>query len=188
MLNQKAPDKLDRAAFEELFKSHFVYLCNFAFQYVSDMDTAKDITQKIFVHLWENREKIKPEQSIKSYLFTSVKNRCLNHIRDHKKYRSRILDIDIHDIDVACENDHLAVEELQNKIDQALLQLPEKCRKVFELSRYQDKKYKEIAEILDISVKTVEAHMSRALKSLRTDLQDYLPLLILLIDIFHKQT
>ena len=184
MSDQKASNKLDRTAFEDLFKSHFVYLCNFAFQYVADMDTAKDITQKIFVNLWENRDKIKPEQSIKSYLFTSVKNRCLNHIRDHKKYRSRILDIDIHDLDLACENDHLAVEELQHKIDKALLQLPEKCREVFKLSRYQDKKYKEIAEILDISVKTVEAHMSRALRSLRADLQDYLPLIMLLIEIF----
>ncbi len=188
MSQQKAPNQLNKKTFEALFKTHFIYLSNFAFQYVSDMDTAKDITQKIFVHLWENREKMDTTKSIQSYLFTAVKNRCLNHIRDHKKYRSRILDVDIHDVELTYENDYLAVEELQNKIDKAMLQLPEKCREVFELSRYQNKKYKEIAEILNISVKTVEAHMSRALKSLRTDLQDYLPLLIIIVEIFHSLT
>ena len=133
----------DKSAFEQVFKSHFVHLCNFAAQFVPDMDTARDITQKVFIQLWENREKIDPNQSIRSYLFTSVKNRCLNYIRDQKKYRSKVLDVDIQSVDVAFEEDQFAVEELQNKIDRALSRLPEKCRKVFELSRYENKKYQE---------------------------------------------
>ncbi len=180
MPENKANNILDKATFEVLFKSNFVHLCNFALQFVGDMDTARDITQKIFIHLWENRAQMNPDKAIRSYLFTSVKNRCLNHIRDQKKYRSRILDVDIHEVDIAFEEDQLAVDELQTRIDLALSRLPEKCRQVFELSRFEQKKYQEIADKLDISKKTVEAHMSRALRSLREDLGDYLYLLLLL--------
>ncbi len=179
MPSTSAHNNLDKAAFEKLFKSHFAHLCNFAIQYVSDMDTARDICQKVFILLWENRENIKTDQNVRSYLFTAVKNRCLNYIRDQKKYRSHVLDIDIQDVDLAFEEDQLAVEDLKIKIETALNALPDKCRKVFEMSRYEDKKYQEIAEALDISKKTVEAHMSRALRSLRKDLGDYLYLLLL---------
>ncbi|MFT5261745.1 MAG: RNA polymerase sigma-70 factor (ECF subfamily) [Polaribacter sp.] len=175
----QAHNNLDKAAFEQLFKSHFVHLCNFASQYVSDMDAARDICQKVFILLWENRESIKTDQNVRSYLFTSVKNRSLNYIRDQKKYRSHVLDIDIQDVDLAFEEDQLAVEDLKIKIEKALNALPEKCQLVFEMSRYEDKKYQEIADALDISKKTVEAHMSRALRSLRKDLGDYLHLLVL---------
>ncbi|MFK7808116.1 MAG: RNA polymerase sigma-70 factor [Saprospiraceae bacterium] len=171
---------LDKAAFEKLFKSHFAHLCNFAGQYVADRDAARDICQKVFILLWENREKIDTNQNVRSYLFTAVKNRCLNYIRDQKKYRSHVLDIDIQDIDQSFEEDQFAVEDLQNKIDKALDALPEKCRQVFEMSRYEEKKYQEIADELSISKKTVEAHMSRALRSLREDLKDYLFVLLLL--------
>ena len=181
MPKSEAHTNFDQLAFEQLFKSHFAHLCNFAYQFVPDMDSAKDITQKVFILLWENRENINPDQSIKSYLFTAVKNRCLNHIRDQKKYRSRILDVDIHDIDISFEEDQMAVDELEGKVARALSQLPEKCRQVFEMSRYQNKKYQDIATALDISVKTVEAHMSRALKGLRADLKDYLYFLILMM-------
>lgn len=179
MSENMANNILDKVTFEALFKSHFVHLCNFAVQFVGDMDTARDITQKIFIHLWENRAQMDPNKAIRSYLFTSVKNRCLNHIRDRKKYRSRILDVNIHEVDIAFEEDQMAVDELQKRIDLALNKLPEKCRQVFELSRYENKKYQEIADKLNISKKTVEAHMSRALRSLREDLGDYLYILLL---------
>ena len=181
MPENSAPNHLDKVAFEKLFKSHFVHLCNFASQYVSDMDAARDICQKVFILLWENRENIQTNQNVRSYLFTAVKNRCLNHIRDQKKYRSRVLDVDIQHIDVAFEEDHLAVDDLKSKIEKALDALPKKCRQVFEMSRYEDKKYQEIAETLSISVKTVEAHMSRALKGLRKDLSNYLHLMMLFV-------
>jgi RNA polymerase sigma-70 factor (ECF subfamily) len=177
--------KLDRAHFERLFRAHFVHLCNFARQYVQDLDTAKDLTQKVFIHLWENREKIDPRKAVQSYLFTAVRNRCLNHIRDHKKYRSRVLDVDIVDLEISFETEDSDLLEFKEKVAEALSALPEKCRLVFEMSRYQHMKYKEIAEELDISVKTVEAHMSKALKSLREQLRDYLPFLWIFFDIFH---
>lgn len=168
----------DQREFEQLFKSHFQHLCNFARQYVGDGEVAQDITQKVFIQLWEKRESLDPNLSIKSYLFTSVKNRCLNHIRDSKNYRSKVLDVDCGDIEVAVEEDFLAVEELQSRIDYALASLPEKCRQVFELSRFEGKKYREISEELGIAQKTVEAHMSKAIKTLRTHLKQFLMLTI----------
>lgn len=171
---------LEKPQFEQLFREHFVHLANFARQYVADEDSAKDITQKVFISLWENRDKIDTEKSVPSYLFTAVKNRCLNHIRDHKKYRSSILDLECNDFELSVEPDEGELPELEHKISRALDSLPEKCRIVFEMSRYHDKKYREIAEELEISQKTVEAHMSKAIKALRVHLQDYLSFLLLI--------
>ena len=165
---------LDKTEFENLFKLHFQHLCRFATQYVIDADTAQDICQKIFINLWEKRAEVNPHKSLKSYLFTAVKNRCLNHIRDQKKFRSKVLDLDCANFNIVEDTDQLAVEELQTKIEKALNALPEKCRLVFEMSRFRNMKYREIAEELDISQKTVEAHMSKAMKHLRESLGDYL--------------
>ena len=143
----------DQAAFESVFRSHFQYLCNYAKQYVGDQEISRDITQKVFINLWEKRAEIDPQMSVKSWLFTSVRNRCLNYIRDHKKYQSEVLDIDCGDFDLSVEDHHFAEEELAAKIHAALETLPDKCRQVFELSRFEEKKYKEIAIELDISQK-----------------------------------
>lgn len=182
MPNPATHSSLDQDTFEQLFKTHFVHLCNFAYQYTNDTDAAKDITQKVFIHLWENRTQMDPQKALKSYLFTSVRNRSLNYIRDNKKYRSRLLDVEIEDLDLTFEEDDLALEELKEKVQEALAELPEKCRQVFEMSRFQHMKYKEIAEELDLSVKTVEAHMSRALKGLKEHLKDYYFLIILFMN------
>jgi len=120
------------------------------------------------------------QKSIQSYLFTSVRNRCFNYIRDQKKYRSEVLDLETHDFEISFEEDTMAMSELKDKVAAALNELPEKCRLVFEMSRYNNMKYKEIAEELDVSVKTVEAHMTKALKSLRENLEDYHFVLLLI--------
>ena len=180
MKGHHSHNTFDKQQFEQLFKLHFKYLCNFAMGYVEDRDAAQDICQKVFITLWEKRSEIDPKKSIKSYLFTSVKNRCLNYIRDNKKYRSQILDLDCADFEAAEQQDDFAEADLKNKIQNALASLPEKCRLVFEMSRFQNLKYREIAEELDISQKTVEAHMSKAMKSLREQLKDYLMILMLL--------
>lgn len=168
-----AHNTLNKPLFEQLFKAHFVHLCNFANQFVQDSDSAKDITQKVFINLWESREKIDPQKAIQSYLFTSVRNRCLNYIRDQKKYRSHVLDVEIADLEIGFEEVDSGISELKEKVAEALNTLPEKCRLVFEMSRYKNMKYREIAEELDVSVKTVEAHMSKALKNLREHLKDF---------------
>ncbi len=170
-MSQNPETRLDKKQFELLFKSHFQYLVNYATQYVQDSNTAEDIVQKVFITLWEKRATINPQQSVKSYLFTAVRNNCLNYIRDNKKYRSRVLDLDCGEFDII-EPETESQEALQKQIEHALSELPEKCRKVFELSRIHKLKYKEIAEELDVSVKTVEAHMSKALKTLRVLLKN----------------
>lgn len=161
-------DKLDKQGFEALFRKEITRLHNFARQYVSDSDSAMDICQNVFVILWEKRDTLENRDTLKSYLYTSVKNRCLNYIRDHKKYKSRVLDLECADEDTFfvayAQTD---TDALETQIHAALASLPERCRQVFEMSRFQDMKYREIAEALDISQKTVEAHMSKAMRMLR---------------------
>jgi len=165
--------------FENIFKTHFQHLLNFAKQFIVDEDIAKDITQSTFVKLWELRENIDIQKSVKSYLFTSVRNNCINHIRDNKKFQSKILDVELAEINFSELSDNVAYTELEDKINAILSTLPEKTRQIFELSRFENKKYREIAIDLDISEKTVEAHMSKVLKILREELKDYLLLFFL---------
>lgn len=177
--------QLDRVTFEQLFKTHFESLCYLAQQYVSDVDTAQDICQKVFIRVWERREQMDLNQNVEGYLAVSVKRLCLNHIRDHKKFRSQVLDVDV-ELENLTETpvDPFAATDLQQKIEEALSQLPPKCRRVFEMSRYEGKKYKEIAEELDVSVKTVEAHITKAMKLLRVALKAYLTVVILMATVF----
>ncbi|RMG24557.1 MAG: RNA polymerase sigma-70 factor [Bacteroidetes bacterium] len=178
----------DEVQFEALFKSHFQYLCNFARQYVHEDETAREITQQVFIALWEKRASLNPAQSVKAYLFTAVKNRCLNYLRDSKKYRSKLLDIDCGNFELSREEDHFAEAELKAQIEAVLNSLPEKCRQVFEMSRFEEMKYKDIARELGISQKTVEAHISKALKSLREQLQHFLLLFLAILEYFFHHT
>ena len=180
MTENIAHSSLDRKLFEQLFRQYFGELCNFARSYINDDDTAKEITQNVFINLWQNKKNIDSGKSVKSYLFTSVRNRCLNHIRDNKKFRSSVLDVEIADYETAYESDAFSVAELETKISSALDKLPERCRQVFMLNRFEDLKYKEVAEKLGISIKTVEVQMSKALKILREELKDYIYVLIFL--------
>jgi len=172
---------LDKNLFEQLFREHFVQLCHFAQGFIYDQDEAKEIVQEVFTNLWLKKEEITTEKSIKSYLYTSVRNRCLNFIRDHKKFQSQLLDVDIADYDMQIENDPSGISDLESKINIAIDKLPEKCAEVFKLSRFEEMKYKDISEKLNISIKTVEAQISKALKHLREELKEYITVLILLI-------
>lgn len=180
MNNQSSDKTLDRQLFEQLFKVNFVPLCSFARGFVYDTDSAKEIVQDVFINLWQKRETIEQEKSVRAYLFQSVRNRCLNHIRDNQKFRSHYLDVELEQNNQAWDYDHLVGEEIHKKIEAAIQKLPEKCREVFELSRFEEMKYNEIALKLGISVKTVEVHMSKALKSLREELKDLMMILLLL--------
>lgn len=177
---------LDKRLFEQLFREHFKELCNFAKFYVNDQDAAKDIVQEIFINLWNKRDSITSEKSVKSYLYSSVKNRCLNWIRDHKKFRSYVLDIEIEDHDSIFERDNLESREIRRRIEFAMDKLPDRCREIFELSRYEELKYKEIAEKLGLSIKTVEVQVSKALKILRLELKDLLTILLLAIMLIYN--
>lgn len=167
----------DRAAFEQLFKAHYRPLCAFAMQYVKDTDGAQDLVQDLFFRLWQDRERTAITTSIKSYLFTAVRNRCLNAVSTKGRMRSLNEEVDDRLEDEGrSEAEHA---ERAARVQAAIEGLPEERRKVFRLSRYEGLKYHEIAERLGISVKTVENQMGKALKTLREDLADLLPLGVL---------
>jgi RNA polymerase sigma-70 factor, ECF subfamily len=164
---------LDEANFEILFKNNFKELCRFASKYIKDVETVKEIVQDTFVNLWSKKESLDMNLQIKSYLITSVKNRCLNYIRNNKKFIEDFSEIENYDIEYE-ENDFLIEEELNIKIESSIAELPQKCKEIFIMNRYENLKYLEIADKLSISVKTVEAHMSKALKHMRIKLAEYI--------------
>lgn len=173
---------VSEALVESLFRKYFTSLCVFARQYVYDNDKVKDIVHDVFINIWEKGELYESEALIKGYLFTSVKNRCFNYLRDNKKFN---VHEDYMDYDKAHKHsDPTEFKELEAIINAEIDKLPDKCKEVFMLSRYEELKYAEIAERLDISVKTVEAHMSKALKMLRESLSPYIGFLIFMIIIF----
>jgi len=181
MTSQKSigkKEELDKGSFENLFREYFPPLMAFSRKILVDEDDAREVVHQVFITIWEKRLEIDLSQSMKSYLFTSVHNRSLNVIRDRKKFSS------VEVPDVAGELDvSSAIEsmELEEKILEVIGSLPEKCRQVFELNRFEGLKYSEIAEKLDISVKTVENQMSKALKILREKLSKYMSILLWLI-------
>ncbi len=176
----------DEKNFEILFKTYFVPLSAYARKFIHDIDTVKEIVHDVFIRLWEKRDTIDTNKSIKSYLYTSVHNRCLNYIRDNKKFDKE--NIDMANISANTnkeETDKLVEAELESKIKNAIDSLPERCKEIFVLNRFDELKYKEVAVKLNISVKTVEAQMSKALKILKEKLAEYLyALLFILLQYF----
>jgi RNA polymerase sigma-70 factor (ECF subfamily) len=168
--------------FEKLFREYFTPLVWYSMKVVKDQDTAREIVHQVYVTLWEKANTIDFSRPVKPYLYTSVYNRSVNYLRDHKKFTGE----EKIDQNEFIENtDTLETQESEEIIYAAIADLPDKTRQIFELSRFENKKYKEIADELNISVKTVEARMSEALKILRVKLSDYIKLLLILgFDIF----
>jgi RNA polymerase sigma-70 factor, ECF subfamily len=182
----------DVSAFHELFEAFHPDLCRFALQYVKDEDIAKDIVQDFFVHFWIQRENLKINTSISSYLYSSIRNRSLNYLRNNRKFYKLDSGEDIPDnSNNFFEFTHgTGMDDLNKKISEAIDELPPKCQAVYKLSRTEKLSYKEIAEKLDISIKTVETQMGIAFKKLREKLKPLLkilPVVILLLKLFFKQ-
>lgn len=155
---------------------------------MKDLDIAREIVQEVFANLWEKRDTIQHDRSPKSYLGTAVRNRCLNYLRDNKKFDAGMLEIEGLGNDHAYEEqDQLVAGELKTKIDEAINGLPGKCREIFIRNRMESKKYQEIADEMKISVKTVEAQMSKALKIMREKLAEYISILLVIIEFFKSQ-
>lgn len=173
----------DQQAFELLFHKYYFRLCAFSNKYLNDREEAQEIVQEVFVKIWEGREMIDPEDNLKAYLFKIAQNLSLNKLK-RKKVESRYIEIFklvyIENQEVSI-HESLFIKELEELIAKSIKKLPEQCRIVFELSRIDGLKYREIADALHISVKTVEAQMSKALRSLRIELKDYLPAFILVL-------
>jgi len=158
-------------AFKYLYTAYYNELCIFANSYTKDADTAEDLVQNVMVSLWEKKKNISITTSIKSYLYRCVYNQFINHYRKVKKefslqeeLRANIL------IDFADEDESLTNKKI-DLINTEIEKLPTKCKEVFIMSKRQGMKYKEIAEELNISIKTVEAHICKALKKITLKIQ-----------------
>ncbi len=165
----------DKAEFEKLFKDFYAPLTLFVAGIVNDRDQAEEIVQDLFYNLWINREKIFIQTSLKSYLYQGARNRALKLIRHDavkQKYAAAILESNNDSADFDYLN-VMEMKELEIRVKNILDQLPPETAQVFKMNRFEGMKYREIAEKLSISVKTVEARMSRALAGFRQHLKDY---------------
>lgn len=183
MINRRSEPEVFSSLFEKFKKPYTL----FAYSYVKDMDEAEDIYMEVMMRLWENRKRLPDDIHYPSYILTSVKNRALNFLRqqnaisdnnqtltDHqqRELNFRILSLE------ACDPAELFTDEILQITKTTLNNLAEYTRLIFFMSRYENKTNKEISEQLNISIKTVEYHVSKALKALRKNLKDYLPFLI----------
>lgn len=173
--------KGNKQAYEGLFRQYYAPLVRFAFEIVKDKDSAEDLVQEVFVKIWEKRETTEISSAVKAYLYMAVKNHCLNKLK--REQRNAFLD-DAHENSTSYSSNNTDEQSntlgLSQHIESALQKLPPKCALIFKMSRFEDKTYKEIAEALELSVKTVEAQMGKALMLMRTNLAPYLKLIILL--------
>jgi len=144
-------------------------------KYVKEYEASREIVQDVFMRLWEKRETIDSGKSIKAYLSAAVRNKCINYLRDHKKFNQDLLNFEELNPDLlSMPADKLVEADIRNRITEATAELPEKCREIFVLSRHEQLKYQEIADRLGISVKTVETQISKALQHMRERLREYL--------------
>jgi len=173
-----------RDNFDKIYVVYFSRMKRFAKEYVLSDEDAENIVQDVFLLLWEKREVLEIQVSLVPYLFSLVKNKSLDFLR-HKvvaeefkqELSAKLFSLELMEYSFSSD------EEIERIITVAINKLPERCREIFIKSRIKGMKYREIAESLDISVNTVENQMSIALKKLRVELKDYLPLLFFLLDV-----
>lgn len=170
----------DEKAFDSLFRAWYTPLVRYACSFTEgDQDEAEELVQNAFAKLWGQREQLEFQSSIKSYLYRMVHNQALNRLRTqriHERYTQHQARQMANEVESPKDD-----PELQQRLRKVLDALPTQCRHVFELSRFEELKYREIAEHLGISIKTVETHMGKALRILRLELAEYLSLWITLI-------
>jgi RNA polymerase sigma-70 factor, ECF subfamily len=162
----------DSNAFKQLFRYYYEPLCIYASRILQNNVIAEEIVQDLFVKLWERRHSLAVESSVKNYLFRSVKNSCLNRF-EHEKIKIQHAQHVIAQAEEQNYDDQFLEVDLKKDIEESIASLPEKRREIFRLSREEGLKYREIAEKLNISIKTVEAQMGLAIKTLREKLKKY---------------
>ncbi len=167
------------SAFDELFRKYYKNLTYFAIKIVKNRETAEEVVQDLLVNFWEKRHQLEPTISLKAYLFRAVFNNCVHYNKNEKRFEKTDVSF-ANDLSSDFEN-LLEQNELETRIYELIEQLPTECRKIFKLSRFEELKYKEIAAQLNISIKTVETQMSRALKFIRLNLGDYIKILIFML-------
>ncbi|MBR6853512.1 MAG: RNA polymerase sigma-70 factor [Prevotella sp.] len=177
------------AAYKYLYDQHYQILCHVAAQYVKDDFLAETIVGDVIFHLWEVRETIEIDTSVRSYLMTCVRNRCIDYLKSqyHKREVAHS-DTGLRDFPVlqyVKDDDYplgkLLEKELEDEIMNAINRLPDECRRVFNMSRFENRKYEEIAQELKISVNTVKYHIKHALALLHEDLGKYLTMAMMIL-------
>jgi len=162
-------------AYESLFRSYYTDLCRFCSRYVRNPDISEEIVQEVFIYIWEKRTALNITASFKAYLYTAVRNKSINYLKLQLPRDQAKEDITKHEVPstIDLEGD-VKYRELEGKVSEAINLLPKKCGIIFDLSRNAGHTYKEIAEELEISVKTVENQMVIALRKLRESLAPYI--------------
>ena len=171
----------DESTFEQVFKSYYKNLHGYAFAIIKDEMEAEEVVQQVFYKLWERAEKFSFQGPLGAYLYRAVHNESLNYLKHQKVKAGYRMHVVRTAKDQSDDMPDTRNKELEHKLAMALNELPEQCRTIFQLSRFEELKYREIAEKLDISVKTVENQMCKALKILRAKLAEFLTLLIILL-------
>ena len=170
----------DQKAFDTLFRRYYPMLCAYGHRFV-ELEDAEEIVEDSLLWIWANRETLVIESSLNSYLFKMVYRRALNklaHIDATQRADTRFYE---EMQEMLQDTDYYQIEELAKRIEDAVAALPESYREAFVMHRFRDMSYKEIAETLGVSPKTIDYRIQQALKQLRVDLKDYLPLLLPLL-------
>jgi RNA polymerase sigma-70 factor (ECF subfamily) len=173
----------DEAAFKVIYNMYFPRLFYFAKEYISS-EQAEIVVQETFLVLWKKTKEITSDLNINAYLYTVLKRKCLNSLRDKKVKNKRLTTYSIEEAEVqsrinaldSLDTSNLTMSEIERIIEETMTKLPSQCRKVFYLSRFENTKNIDIANSLDISVKTVEGHITKAIKIFKVSLKDYLPI------------
>ena len=172
----------DEQAYKAVYRMHYAVLCAYARQYVPDDAEAESIVDDVILRMWEIRQHLHIDRSLRSYLLTCVHNRCINAVKQRKLNPATIglpSDDLLHENSTDYPLNSLLEKELEKKIREAVVSLPDDSRRVFVLSRYEGKTYEQIAKKLGISVNTVKYHIKRALRMLYNRLEPYLFILML---------
>ena len=170
----------EEKVFDVVYRHYFRRLCAFCSQYVSEQEEIEEIVQETMMWLWENRKSLVADMSLKSLLFTIVRNKCLNTI-SHIQVKQQVHERLYAKFQEQFENPDFYIGELMALASKAIRELPDEYRKAFEMNRFEEMTYNEIAERTGVSPKTIAYRISQALKILRTELKDYIPLLVWLL-------
>ena len=172
----------DLKAFNQLYTDYRERFVNFAFSYVRELAVAEDIAVDSIMYYWERRQTLPDETNIPAYILTTIKHKCINyleHLRVREEYSEKMLNNAAWELNLristleACDPEELFSKEMQETVDRAIATLPEQTSAIFRLSRYENKSHKEIADIMNITTKAVEYHITKSLTSLRKILQKY---------------
>ena len=164
----------DRSALRTIFEQHYRMVCSVIRRYIHDPGLEEDMAQEVFVRFWEKRHQIAVESNLSAYLRRMAVNEALAHLRRKTRFAPDELPEQLPAYTAGAADEQLHASEMQKAIDRAIAALPDRCRLIFQLSRHEDMSYREIADNLEISIKTVENQMGKALRVLREELAAYL--------------